>query len=239
MAIAFVRAIPAAGTLGDDNNPLSLTTAYDATGCDALVVGISAGCPSGVGSATVTVQTYAGAALTTFKTFIANAGSATGGAGLYGILLPTTGSNNVIMTLSGQGADPSTMTLCAAGYSGVASFGNTGTANPASSTANSPACNVTAASGNLVVGIGAHGDTISGAGTGNTLRGVVNNFSTANAAGCLALVDIPGNGGATGILVASSVSDAWTMHGVELVAAGGATSYARGRSRTLVGLKIR
>lgn len=215
---AFVRALPASGSNGATSN--TVTFAFDATGCDGLVVGFSYGIDSGnVSASTVTTATYAGAALTQLVGFTVNAGTTSSGMALYGITAPTTGSNNVIITMTGgTGAGTKYLTVSVVGYSGVGSFGNTATANPGTSSGNSPNCDVTCATGNLAVACGTHGFVIDGAGSGCTLRGSINDFGngfTGN--GTIAMDDRAGAGGATSMSFASTTSDLWTVMAVEVV----------------------
>lgn len=225
MAIAFVRALPTSGTLGAAAT--TITVAYDATGCTAIVCFYSFGqTPLGdVSAITLTSATYAAASMTQLVTATVATSSVSALMGLIGIINPATGTNNLVITMSGTGSAggaTNALPVMILGYSGVASFGSTFTANPSGQTANSPTIGGSTTAGNVLAGGAAHGDTITGAHTGTTLRGAVNNYATSTAGSCVIAGEVAG-GGTVSIAFDSSASDHWLGAAVELVAAGAST----------------
>lgn len=225
MAISFVNAIPSAGTLGAGNptpNSTSLSTSFDATGCDAIVVYVSAVSRGGSSSgATFGTCTYAGVAMTVSQALTVSAASASASFGVLTLLAPTSGSNTLAVAYTGGAAGSQEITVTAVGYTGVASIGNVGTlANPSGTTANSPTASVSASTGNLAVGGFMHGDTITGAHAGTTLR-KVNNYSGTSAGGCQVAGDAAPSGGTGSVAFDSSTTDSWMGIAIELVASGG------------------
>lgn len=209
---AYVRAVPLSGTLG--NSATGFTGAFDATDCTALVVGVEIGEAAGdVNADSITGITYAGVAMGTplvAKT-MAN-GSNSGAFYLYGLIGPTTGTNNLVITTD-LDASPK-ITVVMAGYADVASFGNVASRSDGN-TANSSTLNLDCAVGRLGIGVAFHGSAIT---TQNqTQRGIVNNFDTTTALGCAILIESDGVGASTPFSANSAASDKWGLAAVELI----------------------
>lgn len=224
MAVSLVRVKPTSGTQGA--NLGTLTVAFDATGCDYLVVRLTYGADAGGSIATysVTTATYAGAAMTALAAFRKNSGSASAGQAVYGIAAPSTGSNNVVITMSGTPGAPE-LSYEIMGFSGVGSAALVaGQSNDDTNSTSPPNTTATLASGDMLLGLFNHGDTISSSPTTGTL-GVVNNYSTHTAGGCGVIVYNTGTGSVSA-RATSAVSDHWMTDAVKLTASGGAATNA-------------
>lgn len=212
-APVFVVAVPISGTLGAAATTFS--GVIDCTGCDSLVVGIVIGSQGGsVAAATISVANYAGAPMSTLIAKTMANGSNSAASALYGILTPSSGSNNIDFTTDIVGSFPK-ITVVAAGYSGVASFGNVASrADTASS--DSSTLNLDCASGNTGAGFACHGSDITT--VDQTIRGVANNYSTGTALNCAVFIESAGVGASTPFSANSGGSDTWNLMAVELVA---------------------
>lgn len=140
MALAIVGT-PTSGTSGGAS---SISFAFDATGCDLIVVGV------GVtdGSVTIDAATFNAVSMTAV-----DAGQSTGSgqarARMFALASPASGSHNVVVTLSAgeQGG------AGCVGFSGsntttpVRAGSNTGSTGPAGA----PSCSVTSQAGDIVI----------------------------------------------------------------------------------------
>lgn len=150
MSITFVR-----GASGQNSAATTLTIAFDATGCDAIVVG----CRDAGNATLVTGVTYNGVALV-LKRSDNTAGSSFRGGAVYVGVAPTTGTNNVVISYSGA----QTLSAVVGGFAGVDQ--TTPTVNTAGrqALAGSPfSTSITTTAGNMAVDFYVHtkGDSTS------------------------------------------------------------------------------
>lgn len=202
-----------------------ITLAHTCTGSDLLlVVAVAVGLGGGDVTAYTTEVSYNGVPMTCALTGLTTnvpltlpTGSTSSGAVLFYLLAPAAGNNNIFMTTDEHtGAAVNANTIVAASYSGVVSVsGGTFTRTGATQT-NSPTLGITSVTGDLVVGLGSHGDVISGAG-GTTTRQGFNNSITGTAGGCVSLGDSPG--ATPNIDFTSAANDHWVMIGLDMSAA--------------------
>lgn len=222
--MAFVRALPASGTLGA-TGATSFSTSFDATGCTALTVFVVVGAEAGnVTSTTITAITYAAVSLGAAKVakLMANGSNSAFFAG-YGLMNPATGSNTLSITTDLAASATNRITVVIAGHSDVASFGNVASRSDTDST-DSSTLNLNCAVGNTGIGFACHGSNITT--VDQTLRGAINNFSTSTALNCAALIENAGAGASTPFSANSSTSDTWGVGAIELVAVAAANPMA-------------
>lgn len=214
-----------AGSNGHAGNPptgtptvASLTFAHTCSGSDrGLSVGISVGVEAGnIVARTVTV-TYGGVSMLDARTGVPIgvpliATSTTAGVIHFYLLNPPAGANNVVVTVDSAVQYIVGVSVSATGVGGIA---HVNTATSAGAT-NSPTLAITSAAGNLAVGVGSHGDTITGA-SGTTTQRAIDNF-TNHTSGSMMIAGTADGAATSNINFTSAISDSWVMIGFEFTA---------------------
>lgn len=206
-------------------NANSLTFAFTNGAGGLMVLGVSWGATGGT-AWTLTSITYNGVTMTQ-EVAVGYDGAAhnAAGAGLFSLLNPATGSNNVVITMAAVAATPRSIEAGAMTFTGhntttpiVAGSGKTNFRESAGATA-------TVTSGTTTTGNIAVAQMATGGGYSSTSQSLSwsNNFNTGSAGGCAAMTDANGTGGA--IAFQNNItSDFMGMVCLEVAAAaGGAT----------------
>lgn len=244
MALAIDSEMPS--NVGGGFNPNTATTvtqAFTNTAGTYLLVGVSWGAPGGTGALDVSGATYAGSAMTLVEkiTYDTNGGTVHAGAALFGLLSPSTGNNNIIVTMTA--ATNSALTAVEVGaisFTGnhattpiVASSANAAFRDSAGTTA-SVATGVATTSGNIVVAQMATGSGY--VSTSQTLSWSKN--VNTNSAGGNAAMTRTSSTGSTVTMTDTVTSDSMGIVVAEVAAAAGGGFTAKFR-KTLSGIGSR
>lgn len=216
MAVAFDAVGPSAAGAGA-LNANSLTWAHT---CGGSANAIIAGCAMGQGPDTPTITaTYAGTAMTAGTAIHSNGGTA-GYERVFTLMSPTTGANNVVVTVAGGPAE--SLAGGSVSATGAGSFKAQHSAVSAGNGTSATATSSGSASGGLIVAFCCTGTGVTSATAPSTSRFIKNNTGT-SAAG--------NTGGATSPSTGSNVTTAWTVDsdwwavvGVEILQAAAAAA---------------
>jgi len=223
MAVAFDAVGPAAALGQTASTPTTVTWAHIVTGSNtALVVFVGVGQDSG-SDATKTISgvTYNGVAMTQIGTPKHTNNSTSGYLACYGLINPTTGTNNVVVTFASAPSTAQCGSVSFTGANQTTAFGTPVTA--AGNTALATAAVASNTSGNIIAFGVDGGNTIGATPTSPATKRWLANFGFSSAGGCSACATIPSTG--SSVTCSWSLStDFWALIAVEVLAAGGAAA---------------
>lgn len=224
MAVAFDAVGPAAALGQTATTPTTVTWAHIVTGSNtALVVFVGVGQNSGSDATkTISSVTYNAVGMTQIGTPKHTNDSTAGYLACYGLINPTTGTNNVVVTFASA---PSTAECGSVSFTGVnqtTAFGTpvVGAGNTTTATA-AVASNT---SGNIIAFGVCGGVDFAATPTSPATKRYLANFGNSSAGGNAAGATIPSTGSSVTTAWAMSAVDFWAVIAVEVLAAGGAAA---------------
>lgn len=212
MAAYDAQASNKTGTDDNGAGQASATLSFTGAAGAALVVQVSISRAAVDLTSTVVTVTYNGVSMTSLKRQVP--GSTSAASEIFGLLNACDGSaHNVAVTIA-SGNQPALIFTGAISATSVGSFSGAVGSAPGILTNSGNLAVTSGGTSDLVIGGGAHGDTISGAGTGTQRWNQVGDAFSAggNAAGST----VPGAAGTVNVAFTSSVSDHWVLLGVNL-----------------------